>query len=840
MLRSPIRGLRAPVKLVLLAGCLFCLWRILPVILPASSISDSSSTLLAPRGRTAADDPLVANFDLRLARERSSWSAAYGRGKGDAAAPEYANEEEILVPAAAGAPGMREEGGAKEWAPRGGPPPRRADEAAPLRPPPPPAPPRPPPPPPVRPKGETYEEELKAAERRREAQRQKLREWDERVAKAQEDAQMALRDDEEPRGVKVPNVGGWVRADEPEEEGAGGGKMERRPKAAQAAKKRKKRPTAGDGELDAVQDGAIGAAPVRKAAPVGARKKAALLQVGGAAHAAGVPDSEERAEKVAAVAKAAGGKADQWRGKGWDQRFRKQPGPGAEGEEAPHEGAAEGEDESSSAPVEEEIPGLHDHHLVRRLSSYDFVAQLNQPASEELVLDPNLEDSFQAGQASSSEKRYNLTICALIPNEQRFLSEWLLYHRLLGVARFALYDTSHPGAFGAAEIDALADRLVREGAGDLGPTVEELKAQVGSAVGPDGLDEKGVIREERIEGLERWIDQGTVKLHWMKFGDKTSTGFLESMLDHCARTYGSTTEWLGTLDVDEYLSVASQLYGSAAPYVSTTTTSDGNSPSDPADPLEPASPAVEVETTMLSYPLHDILARDDLADAACVPLPEISFRNFGVRELGKSQGVLETQTHRDVLKQGKKVMREEGLQQKVLIHTAFSHSPLVSFAGPHSCEVLNADAHGLATAIKNSQGALLQEGGRYEVAKLPTEPLAISHFVQRDLTDCLSKLGQVSDPNAIQAKSRGVVACEKHYLPSAAELSSRSFRVDKQNRFLAETPAEGSVVEDTRMRDSWAAQAASVVRRAWKRSKAAPVSRDVVERAKRKVQVVAF
>jgi hypothetical protein len=117
---------------------------------------------------------------------------------------------------------------------------------------------------------------------------------------------------------------------------------------------------------------------------------------------------------------------------------------------------------------------------------------------------------------------------SLVP--QRFLSEWLLYHRLLGVERFALYDTSAIGAFGAAEIDSLADHLVKEaGAGELGPTVEELKQQVGTTnAGPDGLDEKGTIREERIEGLERWIDQETVKLHWLKYGGAFLLPFLPS------------------------------------------------------------------------------------------------------------------------------------------------------------------------------------------------------------------------------------------------------------------------------------------------------------------------
>lgn len=114
------------------------------------------------------------------------------------------------------------------------------------------------------------------------------------------------------------------------------------------------------------------------------------------------------------------------------------------------------------------------------------------------------------------------------------------------------------------------------------------------------------------------------------------------MLDHCTATYGPSSNWLAHLDVDEFLSTSTGLYSADEPYRA----------GDAADgPWQ--------------YPLHDVLARPALAEAACVPLPELNFRNYGVRELGKGQGVVDTQTHRDVLKQSKKVVLEEGLQQKV-------------------------------------------------------------------------------------------------------------------------------------------------------------------------------
>lgn len=83
---------------------------------------------------------------------------------------------------------------------------------------------------------------------------------------------------------------------------------------------------------------------------------------------------------------------------------------------------------------------------------------------------------------------------------------------------------------------------------------------------------------------------------------------------------------------------------------------------------------------------------------------------------------------------------------------------------------------------------VIQDGGVYTSTRLPTEPLAIAHFVQRDLADCQSKLGAVADPHALHAKGRGVVMCEEAYMPSVEELSSRNFAAEPQNRFLLRLP----------------------------------------------------
>lgn len=158
------------------------------------------------------------------------------------------------------------------------------------------------------------------------------------------------------------------------------------------------------------------------------------------------------------------------------------------------------------APAE----GILSHPLVARLASFDFSRSAPVPVEA---------DPFKApSKAKSDSKPYNITLCALIPSESRFLPEWLLYHRSLGIERFALYDTGISGAVGGEERDAVADLLESEGRGELAPSAEELKDRLGAFGSVSGgLDNKGQVWPERIAGLERWIEQGVVRFHWMQF-----------------------------------------------------------------------------------------------------------------------------------------------------------------------------------------------------------------------------------------------------------------------------------------------------------------------------------
>lgn len=75
-------------------------------------------------------------------------------------------------------------------------------------------------------------------------------------------------------------------------------------------------------------------------------------------------------------------------------------------------------------------------------------------------------------------------------------------------------------------------------------------------------------------------------------------------------------------------------------------------------------------------------------------------------------------------------------------------------------------------------------------------------------------------------------------MPSPAELASPDFVADERNRFLVRLPAEGTVVEDLRVRDSWPAKAAHAVLAAWE-GQSPPNPREI-ELARSKVIMLSF
>ncbi|POY75493.1 hypothetical protein BMF94_1395 [Rhodotorula taiwanensis] len=100
-----------------------------------------------------------------------------------------------------------------------------------------------------------------------------------------------------------------------------------------------------------------------------------------------------------------------------------------------------------------------------------------------------------------------IAICASLRNEGRFINEWLLYYRVLGVDRFYLYDS--------------------------------------------GSD------DDTLSALQPWLRTGTVQLH--RFRNNQEGHYQTTALDTCSRTYGPKTEWLVEADCDEFLVVVPTL-----------------------------------------------------------------------------------------------------------------------------------------------------------------------------------------------------------------------------------------------------------------------------------------
>ncbi len=99
------------------------------------------------------------------------------------------------------------------------------------------------------------------------------------------------------------------------------------------------------------------------------------------------------------------------------------------------------------------------------------------------------------------------------------------------------------------------------------------------------------------------------------------------MNQHCSTTYASTSDWIVSLDVDEFL----------------ITTSSELDPT--GSTLHAAYAASKAEPARGStYPIYDLLST---LDSACVPIPITTFRNIGIRELGREDTVLEAHLKRN-------------------------------------------------------------------------------------------------------------------------------------------------------------------------------------------------
>ncbi|KAK4057305.1 hypothetical protein OIO90_001802 [Microbotryomycetes sp. JL221] len=286
------------------------------------------------------------------------------------------------------------------------------------------------------------------------------------------------------------------------------------------------------------------------------------------------------------------------------------------------------------------------------------------------------------------------------------------------------------------------------------------------------------------------------------------------------------------------------MYGRNAPY------QDGTSRSWSPNSFPP------VNSNPWRYPLHDLLMRQSTRDATCIVLPELKFRNWGIKQFNSFESVVNVQTRREIV-------NFENLTMKSLIHTSFSND-LVKFdsmnsnpVGSTMCQVnfrstrssnkkqqqVEVESKGL---IKTSQGQLLQQyEGRFDYSKttisLPIEPLTIAHYVQRDLDDCLSKTSFSSRSDSTSLKEREI-KCEIEYLPSNEEMNNVEWVQDLNHRFLIQIPDEGTIVDDVRVKESWPAKATRAILSKWQRTfdqtSQRWVDHDLIQQARTLVNIV--
>lgn len=108
--------------------------------------------------------------------------------------------------------------------------------------------------------------------------------------------------------------------------------------------------------------------------------------------------------------------------------------------------------------------------------------------------------------------KYELSVCAIVKNESRYLKEWIEYHRLIGVSHFYLYDT--------ASVD-FPKRILRK------------------------------YISEKLVTLVPWPDVsqtlGEKETHIWSLGIQTIA------YQHAIQLKQKETKWLIILDVDEFL-----------------------------------------------------------------------------------------------------------------------------------------------------------------------------------------------------------------------------------------------------------------------------------------------
>ncbi|GAA5924127.1 uncharacterized protein JCM15063_005552 [Sporobolomyces koalae] len=183
------------------------------------------------------------------------------------------------------------------------------------------------------------------------------------------------------------------------------------------------------------------------------------------------------------------------------------------------------------------------------------------------------------------EDYFNVSICAVPTHENKYLPEWITWHRLLGVQRIYLFDNK--------------------------PTLEMRRL------------------------LKPWLEEGSVVLYELEYDAEVNIGsvYQTHVLHLCEKHVLTTSSWVSHHDVDEFLMVDAPGWSSPIP-------SRIGSPQ-----TRPSSSLVQPPFEHWSYPLHALFAQLD--SATCVPVLRYPFQNVGVRQLAQDQFVTEELTVRD-------------------------------------------------------------------------------------------------------------------------------------------------------------------------------------------------
>jgi hypothetical protein len=312
---------------------------------------------------------------------------------------------------------------------------------------------------------------------------------------------------------------------------------------------------------------------------------------------------------------------------------------------------------------------------------------------------PNLRlfDDFLRGEynvPSGDDSLHTLGVCTMILGEDRFLEEWLLYHRALGVTQFYLYDQAE-------------DTKVLE---VLAPYITGGLVTYHSVVNRESL----VLRPRTSPAMPNMLlTQASMSLST----ESRAFMFQDLLLRKCFDDYGSQVNWLGHFDVDEYVVIKPRPFERDARL----------------QPLADASFSL----------LGRILEEEPLDAADGVVVTRLNYVNVGRHELDPHASLLGQHLFRRVIPTESNGGDSESILayrwSKSFAHTRFSSSS-IAITDSHRVHPRNA-TKGTQVYVDFTGVALnVTDQGGYEGQMEPNfARVYLHHYMQRDKIDCFAK-----------------------------------------------------------------------------------------------------